>query len=153
MEPPNIAGKWKGKSTVLTQQGSIGQRYNNYATDINNITSFQKIYCIEQNGLFVTWLSQADGGRPFACTQLGIWRPVFRDGEVINWELYITDYDDNQTAIVQVIKTTKTGIPSKIYRTSFESGFSHSNNLQKSEVISTVLTRHTGINNHELSLQ
>jgi len=151
MECPDISGTWKGKSTVLTQQVSSYQGRDRYNTDVNNTTCFEKMYTIEQNGIFVTWLSQADGGRPHVCTQLGIWRPIFSKGIITNWELYVTDYDDNQTAIVQVIKTTN-DMPVKMYRTSFESGFSSSSHLQKSEVISTVLTRHSGINNHKLML-
>ena len=109
------------------------------------------MYTIEQNGIFVTWLSQADGGRSFVSTQVGIWRPVFFEGDITNWELYVTDYDHNQTSIVQVIKAVN-NIPVKLYRTSFESAVSGLNHIQKSEVISTVLTRHSGINNHELTL-
>ena len=144
LTPPNIEGTWKGESSVLTQHP--GQNVDL----VGGITRFEKIYTIEQNGIFVTWLSQADGGRPVVLSQLGIWSPVFRDGEVDRWMLYITDYDDSQTATVQVVSTTNKGVPTKLYRTSIESGFNSDNRLQKSEVISTVLTRFTGDCEHSL---
>lgn len=73
--------------------------------------------------------------------QLGIWRPIYRAGHIMNWELYVTDYDDNQVAVVQVTEEDDQGYPLRMIRTSFESGFNRENRLQKSEVISTVLIR------------
>ena len=144
--PPYIAGNWKGKSSVLTQHP--GQHVDLFG----GITHFEKIYTVEQNNIFVTWTSQADGGRPVVLTQLGIWNPVFRDGEVRCWELQLTDYDDNQTGVVQIVGTDRKGAPIKLYRTSIESGFSSGNTIQKSEVISTVLTRCTSQCDHTLTI-
>ena len=121
---------------VLTQ-------HPGHHAELDGITMFQKMYTVEQNGMFVTWRSQADGGRPIVLCQLGVWRPVYRHLQFDDWELIITDYDDNQTAIVQIIDEDVRGTPLKMIRTSFESGFSRANHLQKSEVISTILTRDT----------
>jgi len=120
---------------VLTQ-------HPGHNADLEGITRFQKVYVVDQEGMFVTWRSQADGGRPIVLSQLGVWRPVYRNNRVDNWELYITDYDDNQTAIVQVTSADETDYPLSLVRTSFESGFNREQHLQKSEVISTMLTRY-----------
>lgn len=146
LNPPNLSGLWKGESSVLTQ-------HPGRPIDVKTgVTRFEKIYEIEQNGIFVSWTSQADGGRPLVLSQLGIWSPVFKDGQVTNWILYVTDYDDSQTSTVQVVTTNSKGVPTKLYRTSIESGFNIDNNLQKSEVISTVLTRFNGDCTHSLCL-
>lgn len=133
--PPDISGKWKGDSVVLAQ-------HPGHNADLDGATAFQKVYTVDQEGMFVTWRSQADGGRPIVLSQLGVWRPVYRNYRIDNWELYITDYDDNQTAIVQVTSVNADAYPLSLIRTSFESGFNRQDHLQKSEVISTTLTRY-----------
>lgn len=134
VEIPNISGRWNGYSSCVTQQP--GENAN-----IWNITKFHKIYTVEQNGLFVSWRSQADNGRPVVLNQLGIWKQKYKRGVVKDWELYITDYDDNQVAMVQIVEKDGNGVPIKLHRTSVESGFSRGDRIQKPEVINTVLEK------------
>lgn len=58
-----------------------------------------------------------------------------------DWELYITDYDDNQVAMVQIVEKDDNVVPIKLYRTSVESGFSRGDRIQKQEVINAVLEK------------
>ncbi|CAH6419799.1 Hypothetical protein HVR_LOCUS880 [uncultured virus] len=142
LEPPNISGAWKFTNTYYLRQEYPDQ--NITLNDIKYLDDFN--ITIKQKGLFITFKEESHRLRPTtSLNRTGVWRPIYKNRKVINWELIISDYDDSNISLAQVSKSDENGYPIKMSYVSIESGFLKGNKEQKPTVVSSVLKKNKKI--------
>ena len=134
LNPPNVSGVWKNPFCFLEQNGLDAD------ISLCDVAGSSTIINIKQQGVFVIFRAKPSIVRPYSKDRIGVWRPIYQDGDIVNWELYVTDYDDNQISILQVAKTDN-GRATILHISTSESGFDLNNPLQKPLVATGFLYR------------
>ena len=127
LRPPDITGEWNHFACIL-QQRDPEVSFDNVTTNVAlQIYSSQGVFVIAQPPENPN--NPVNPDRPNRNKRIGVWRPIYHHGIISHWELYVTDYDDNQINIVQVA-TYVNGKPELLQFISTESGFDSNNPLQ-----------------------
>ncbi|CAH6419187.1 Hypothetical protein HVR_LOCUS385 [uncultured virus] len=150
-QPPNISGTWKQYNIYYLDQNTPNEEVS--LKDIQHLDS-QDIK-IKQKESFITYESlKPNILRPVLGTRLGIWKPTYLDGEIINWanlnareqpccswEAVVGDYDDSGLQFFSIVDVDKCGNPVKLFSTRVESGFQPDNDLQHPYVSHSLLKK------------
>lgn len=116
---PDASGKWLRTKSYFLRQETPDDKVS-----LSNITRLPDVnYHIEQRGNFVTYQGEVSILRPVSEKQIGIWKPIIKNGNVETWILEITDYDDNAIVTLQILKKDENGDPIEFYYNASKSGF------------------------------
>lgn len=137
LRPPNIAGKW------IISFCYLRQKTFNQEVSFKDIRSETAKWDVEQKGVFIISKYYANEIQPQDTVRLGVWRPTYKDGKVVNWELYLADADDSEIMLFQVVKSDHDQ-PIILQTTGVESGFNENNPDQVQAVLSGFAYRDPG---------
>ena len=148
---PNISGRWKLYDSYYLTQNTPDEEVS-----LRKIQHLDPLdFAIEQKGLFLTCIEGVPLElRPNEGKRLGIWKPTYLDGEIINWanlnareqpccswEAIFSDYDDSNILFLAIVDVDKCGDPIKLHLTGVESGFQPGNPIQHPIVAYGTLTK------------
>ncbi|CAH6419755.1 Hypothetical protein HVR_LOCUS832 [uncultured virus] len=124
--PPQIAGNWLITNNISVEQLTPGSpvKFN------SDIDVTQRIRITQKGELVTVKYLEATTWRPTVGSRCGVWEPTFRDGGVVSWKLFLSDYDDESYAYLQVYKVSDCGEVRKLWYNAVESGFNSDNPIQ-----------------------